>query len=103
MPRSSVDSAFPFEGHPLFAHPISVHMERKIRRVLSVAPVPFVMPMFMPVDVFDPQRRRVCQKLICADITISAYSLRVTRVHPGPNTAEWVINESMKKVLTLNN
>lgn len=102
MPRSSVDSAFPFEGHPLFAHPISVHMERKIRRVLSVAPVPFVMPMFMPVDVFDPQRRRVCQKLICADITISAYSLRVTRVHPGPNTAEWVINEESFNVEQLN-
>lgn len=33
------------EGHPHFAHPISVHMERKIRRILSVALVPFVMPM----------------------------------------------------------
>jgi len=47
--------------------------------------------MFLPVDELDPQRRRVCQKLTCADVTISAYSLRVTRVRPKP--AEWVINE----------
>lgn len=51
---------------------------------------------------FDPQRRRVCQKLICADFKFSAYSLRVTRVHPGSDTAEWVINEERFNVEQLN-
>lgn len=41
------------------------------------------------MSLIHPQRHRVCQKKqTCADVTISAYSLRVTRVH-----TEWVINE----------